>query len=153
MIRPAIQADRPALEALLGLYLEESGGDIVACPENVAACLEILDSYIDRQAAGAALVAEEGGRVVAFTLAGEFPCRFLTHHGRAAMGWGTFVLPDNRRRGLAGNLRDRLDQELRRQGFDVVLGGYAPSNVAAQASVEGIGFEVYQVLGAKRLRG
>lgn len=151
-VRPAVERDRERLLELLRAYLEEAGGDVLPCPENIELYGQIFDRYVSGEAEGAALLAVSGGRPVGFTLAGEFPMGFRTRHGKAAMGWATYVVPEERRKGHARRLRKALDNRLRALGFDTVLGGYAPGNGPAQASIRGTGFEVYQVLGAKRLR-
>lgn len=151
-LRTASVADRDALLDLLRAYLEEAGGDVLPCPGNVELYGQIFDRYASGEAEGVTLLALSGGRPVGFTMAGEFPLGFRTRHGKVAMGWGTYVAPEERQSGHARRLRRTLDARLRRMGFDTVIGGYAPSNGPAAASIRDTGFEVYQVLGAKRLR-
>jgi len=153
VLRTASVTDRDALLDLLRAYLEEAGGDILPCPGNVELYGQIFDRYVSGEAEGVALLlVMSGGRPVGFTMAGEFPMGFRTRHGKVAMGWGTYVVPEERQSGHARRLRQALDARLRAMGFDTVIGGYAPNNDPAAASIRDTGFEVYQVLGAKRLR-
>ena len=148
----ASATDRAAFLEMLLAYLKECGGDVLPCPENVELYGAIFDRYVSGEAEGVALLAVAAGAPVGFTMAGEFPLGFLTSHGKTAMGWGTYVRPEERRKGYARWLRRALDARLRVMGFDAVVGGYSPGNAPAEASLRGAGFEVYQILGAKRLR-
>lgn len=152
-VRAAEEGDRSSFRDLVRGYLEDTAtGDILPCEENIEVYSALFDRYL-RDGGGAVLVAAKPyGRPLAFTMAGEIPHGFRTRHGRAAMGWGTYVTPPQRRRGIARQLREALDVRLREMGFDTVIGGFHPGNVAAEASLKGTGFEVYQVLGAKSLK-
>lgn len=143
--------DRDRMGALIFEYLKDADGDVLATRENVEIYLALFDRYVT-DGDGVVLVAVRPyGLPIAFTMAGEIPLGFETKHGRTAMGWGTYVQPTARRRGLASNLRMALDERLREMGFDSVIGGFRPGSVAAEESLRGTGFEIYQSLGAKRL--
>lgn len=151
--RAASERDREWFRAAALAYLGDSGGDIIACEENADILLALFDSYLASDSGVALVLAGAYARnPIGFTMAGEIPLGFRTSHGRAAMGWGTYVEPAHRRMGYGRRLRRELDRRLRETGFDAILGGYAPGNAAAEASLRGTGFEVYQVLGAKRLK-
>lgn len=152
--RVAVERDREWFRAAALTYLRDAGGDLVACEENADILLALFDTYLASDSGVAlVLVAHAYARnPIGFTMAGEIPMGFRTRHGRAAMGWGTYVTPAHRRKGYSRLLRRDLDRRLREMGFDAILGGYAPENAPAEASLQGTGFQVYQVLGAKRLK-
>lgn len=152
-VRTADIKDRERLLGLFTAYLKDAGGDIVPCQENAELYGTIFNRYVSGEAEGVTLLALTAGEVIGFTMAGEFPLGFRTTHGKTAMGWGTYVVPEERCRGHARRLRQALDRRLRTMGFDTVIGGYAPGNDPAAASIRDTGFVVYQILGAKRLRG
>lgn len=154
VVYAARSEDREWFRQAVLAYVGDAGGDLLACPENVDLFAALFDLYVEGQGGVVLLVraAASSPSPVGFTMAGELPMGFRTRHGRAAMGWGTYVQPSSRRRGLARLLRRALDRRLREMGFDAILGGYAPENAPAEASLRGTGFQVYQVLGAKRLK-
>lgn len=150
--RLAVAGDRCWFRAAVLAYLGDAGGDLVACEENADVLLALFDVYLAGKAGAALVIAAHGYDPIGFAMAGEILMGFRTRHGRAAMGWGTYVEPSSRRRGYSRLLRSALDRRLRDMGFDAILGGYAPENAPAEASLRGTGFEVYQILGSKRLK-
>lgn len=155
-VRPATESDKEGFLDLVFAYLEEvhsMGGDLLPTPGNVESYGNLFDSILRDQTAGIVMVASINEVAVGFSMATELKSPLEMAYGRAALGWGTFVTPILRGRGIARDLRMWIDANLRSLGFDCVVGGYHPGNEIAAASLVSTGFEVFQHLGIKRLRG
>lgn len=55
---------------------------------------------------------------------------------RIAHGWGIYVRPDARRRGITSALRESGEDHLREQGFERVLGEITAGNESARKVME-----------------
>lgn len=89
-----------------------------------------------------------------FSVAGSlgYPMSVVdTDFGKTAYGHGTYVRPDKRRMGLSRVLRDKMREELRRRGFETVIGGAHLRNSAGAASLKDSHFIWYQMVGYERL--
>lgn len=135
------------LTRLVDGYVEEvagQGGDIPHTEEAVHAIVKAVSC-------GVCLVA--GDPAFAWTAATgcEFP--WPTIYGRTAIGLGTYVSPEHRRKGIAKELRLALQGELADLGYDTLVGGVNIENKPGRESlVEEIGFTPYQILGYRRLQ-
>lgn len=67
------------------------------------------------------LAAEEGGQVVAWTLWGPVPEEFDLNY-RPCYGLGTYVVPAQRRAGVASTLRARSITCAKERGYEYVVG-------------------------------
>ena len=67
--------------------------------------------------------------------------------GKCALGFGTYVAPDQRMIGLSSELRNYALSELARVGFNKVLGSISISNEAGLESAASAGFIVTQYSG------
>jgi L-amino acid N-acyltransferase YncA len=95
------------------------------------------------------LVAEDGGRVIAFAYASE-------HRARAAYRWaadvGIYVDPAHQRSGAGRRLYETLFDLMRRQNLRVACAGITLPNDASVGLHEALGFErvgVYRAIGYK----
>lgn len=93
-------------------------------------------SYADGAAEGACAISLDG-----FCMAGG-PLPYTTPWGKAAAGWGTYVRPDARGRGLSRQLREIVVNRLRELGFRAIIGQVSSSNASGQASLHPFGWEI-----------
>lgn len=120
------------------------GGEIPHTNEAVHAIVEAVSR-------GVCLVA--GSPAVAWTAATDCTMPWPTIYGKTAIGLGTYVAPEHRRKGIAKSLRLALQEKLTDMGYDTLIGSVHTNNTSGRESlVEEIGFTPYQILGYRRLR-
>lgn len=115
--------------------------------------LRTFAGYFDRYTAadgllGAAIVTDGG-----FSMAGELaevPI-FDTDPALIAYGWGTYVDPEHRGRGVASALRDALRAELKRQGFQAISGAVHRLNATGADSLRSLPFRFHHAIGMELL--
>jgi aminoglycoside 6'-N-acetyltransferase I len=100
IVRPAIEADRPAWTAMRRRLWPDAGAD-----------------ELEREPPMFGLVAEEEGRLVGFAEASVRDYAEGAPGGPAAYLEGIWVQPDCRRRGIAGALLAAVEAWARRRGF------------------------------------
>lgn len=89
---------------------------------------------------------------IAFSIAGRTGHSFVdTDFGKTAQGYGTYVDPEHRGRGLSRLLRDRMRVELKARGFETIVGGVHLNNAGGAASLKDSAFTWYQLVGFERL--
>jgi len=64
-----------------------------------------------------------------------------TKQGNVAIGWGSYVVLDWRRKGIASALRKQAAAYLASAGYDILSGSVDSSNAASVKSVFALGFE------------
>lgn len=133
--RPAVDADVPALLAMMEQLYAEDGGRFEAGPAEQA-----LRGLVRDGSLGAVWILEDGegacGYVV-LTLGYS-----LEFHGRDAFVDELFVAPGRRGRGLGGRALALLEAECRRRGVRALHLEVTPTNQAAVELYRGQGFEL-----------
>jgi len=147
----ATPANRSRVTDLTKAYLEEIaelGSELLPTERTLAAFGRFFDGFVSGQWPGAVVVCDGG-----FTMAGQLGPEplFDTKPGPMAYGFGTYVEPRWRRRGLAGAMRAVLRDELRRQGFGAISGAAHHFNGAGIESVRSLPFRWHQVIGIEEL--
>lgn len=131
-IRPLVRAASEELSARFGAF---------DCTDVIVA--GVANAIV---AGDAVYVAMEDSQVVGWVAWSFVPS------ARFAVGLGTYVMPEWRRRGISKRLRDAAEEHCRRQGALVVSGVVAKGNVAALQSCLAEGFAVVGVAVEKELQ-
>jgi GNAT superfamily N-acetyltransferase len=124
-VRPWTPDDEPELSTMLMDFLRDTyaeGYDFLPTSENADTFLEIgLTAAADGDPV---LLAEEDGMPVAFIMwIGAPPALRLQVRDRVCIGWGTYVDPHYRQRGIGAALRERGHEIARAKGY-TRLDGY-----------------------------
>jgi len=124
MIRAWEEHDREALRPLVGDCLAstyDNGADLKPSAMNVAYLIEF---GLARAAAGdPCLLWEKDVGIIAYTLWAEMANPLnLDFRGKVCYGFGTYVLPNWRRRGISDQLRDAAEARAKLAGFVKVVG-------------------------------
>jgi len=134
MIRPATEADAPAICAIYNPFVAESTitfeEDPVSPPEMARRIGEITTSL-------PWLVAEEDGQILGYAYASPWNPRSAY---RFTVQCTVYTAPGRPRRGLGTALYEALFAELRRRGIHSVIGLIALPNDASIALHEKLGF-------------
>jgi GNAT superfamily N-acetyltransferase len=119
------------------------GGDIRPTEKTMEFYCGLFRDYTTGRRAGTVVFGANGNAVLMW---GETGTELPWDHnlGRWAMGWGTYVRPEHRRKGWAKLMRLSASEYLRKRGFTSVLGGPIPGNKAGMASLSEMGFAPYQ---------
>ena len=81
---------------------------------------------------------------------GELP--FDTKFDPIARGWGTYVRPEHRGKGVSTLLREKGKELLSSLGYRTVVGTVMNDNTPGVQSGEAAGFHLYATQGVLRLR-
>jgi ribosomal protein S18 acetylase RimI-like enzyme len=133
--RPAVDADVPALLAMMARLYAEDGGRFEAGPAEQA-----LRGLVRDGSLGAAWILEDGGAAcgyVVLTLGYS-----LEFHGRDAFVDELFVAAAHRGRGHGGRALALLEAECRRRGVHALHLEVTPTNEAAVELYRRQGFEL-----------
>ena len=136
-VRLATKGDRLEFLGRWREMLQENyriGGEIIPSDVNVERYGDLFDVYVSGMAEGVVVVAEDEGEIVAVLMWGFGGEPFETRFSKFAVGWGTYVAPSHRRRGLSDRVRDYGEERLKQLGFKTVLGQAVDSNEAGLAS-------------------
>lgn len=135
------------IRTLVDAYVQEVAGRGGEIPHTN----EAVDAIVEAVSRGVCLVA--GTPAVAWTAAIDCEMPWPTIYGKTAIGLGTYVAPEHRRKGTAKSLRLALQEKLTDMGYDTLIGSVHTDNKAGRESLVGeIGFTPYQILGYRRLR-
>jgi GNAT superfamily N-acetyltransferase len=158
MIRRAHKQDRDAFLGLWREMLVENygiGGEILPSESNVEFYGRLFDAYVTEQFQGAILLSVGDDAIPNGCLlwGDSGPGQVETRWGRIAMGWGTYVRPEFRRRGISTDLRCEGRALLREMGFDTVLGSAVETNEAGiRSGLDRGGFRLHGIVGVIDLR-
>lgn len=124
--------------------LKEAGGEIIPSERTLIFFAEMVQTYTMEPQLGVALVALNGQRLVGCLLWGALPpVPIDTEFGKIAHGFGTYVLPEYRMKGLSVKMREAAKDLLAAEGFETVLGTAGKNNFAGLHSGTGAGFVPY----------
>lgn len=163
MIRLATVTDSAPFMTLAADYLTEIralGSEIRPTQKTMEFWRLLFDAYTDPENANAAVgicgaitLSLDASVLCGFSIAGSTgPTLLDTDFGHTAYGWGTYVVPAQRGKGISGNLRAVLMRALRNLGFDTITGGVHVGNAAGHASLaRDPNYRVYQICGYERL--
>lgn len=146
-VRTATPADRDGFLVLWAAYLEsqrELGGDILPTARSLEFFGRLFDLYVADKLEGALVLAEHDGDFVGVVMWGEMPRLFDVRWKKPAQGWGTYVAPKARGKGVSDKLREAAKKSLREQGFDVVIGYVLQGNYLGTESTANFGFKATQ---------
>jgi len=137
--------DLRKFEMLWEEYLEENhkAGDIMLPTKaNLKSFRQIASAYVESPELGFVLLAEEKKIPVGVLMWGALPSLgFETTLGKTANGWGTYVRPEWRGKGLSSELREQARVLLKAIGINTLMGSVLPGNLPAEGSVDSLGFE------------
>lgn len=103
---------------------------------------------------GVCLLAEDEGVPVGVLLWGSLQQPPVdTALGRTAQGWGTYVVPEARAKGISSRLRETARKILAEMGFEHVLGAAERINAVGLATGEKAGFKIVQQIGVLKVVG
>jgi GNAT superfamily N-acetyltransferase len=142
-IRPATPLDRDAFIRLWQELLKERegfGSYIDANARSLQFYLALFDHYVSRPD-GLVLVVGDGQGVLMW---GVVPLPFAHHLGRFMQGWGVYLEPPLRRKGLGRELYRVGLKALHERGFDGLLGTFQPTNRAVVMLAEEFGAKVLE---------
>ena len=151
-VRRATPNDATLFQELWKEYLEdqaEKGGDIVPDPRSLRTFVQLFHKYTEGDLSGLVLLGARGNAVLMW---GDPVIELTLRFGRVAQGWGTYVRPEFRRKGISKQLRDLAVPALREAGFDAVLGTGLIGNEEGLINGVGYGFEIYAQQGVLRLK-
>jgi len=135
-VRSATPVDR---ETFLDLWIrhlleiESFGSEIAASDRTREGFGDLFDLAL--RGLGVALVAEVQGEIVGVHLARIADLPWDLSLGSTALAFGTYVVPELRRRGIASALREASLAELTRKGVRTVLFSQYPGNTAGEESL------------------
>ncbi len=134
----------------LGLWFEylketkELGGEIIPSERTLIFFAEMVQTYTMEPTLGVALATVNGQKLVGCLLWGALPpVPIDTEFGKIAHGFGTYVLPSYRLKGLSAKMREAAKDLLAAEGFETVLGTAGKGNTAGLKSAPGAGFVAY----------
>ncbi len=133
-IRPATEADLPAVNAIYNHYVATSTCTFQYEPETVA---ERRAWFISRTAAHPVVVAEADGAVVGWAALSPWKSRVGYAH---SVEFSVYVHPDHHRRGIGRALVADLVERARAAGHHTVIGGACTEHPASIALQESLGF-------------
>ncbi len=115
------------------------GGDVAASESNLDFFESLFTVYTTQSAKGIVLFADGKGVL----MWGECPGGLETVRAPHAMAWGTYILPQHRRQGVARVLRQLALNRMREMGFRSLLGTIYTRNFAGHVSGVSFGFRPY----------
>jgi GNAT superfamily N-acetyltransferase len=150
-VRLATPDDRGFFLRLWWDYLvemREKGSEILPTERTLDFYATVLDSYLTGERVGVAIVQYP----IAVSMAGDATPAWDSTQGQTAIGWGTYVEPGFRSRGVARKIRDFVIAELTKQGFETLLGTVGVGDPEALASIRKVpGVEIRQYVYRRRL--
>lgn len=144
---PNTDYDYVAFMHLWENFLEESfakGGDLPPSPRNLIFFSDLYRNYRANWERGTIVFAIDGslGPYAGVGLwgkgIGESPLEF--RYDKIAQGWGIYVLPEYRGKGISKLIRVECVKQLLARDFQVVIGSAAMGNDASYFSSEKFGF-------------
>jgi GNAT superfamily N-acetyltransferase len=149
--RHTTSEDRDFFLRLWNAHLHEmhaKGSEILPTTRTLDFYGDVFDAYLSGAREGVVAILYPAG----VSLAGDATPSWDSLHGKTAIGWGTYVVPELRDRGHADALRRFVIGELAAIGFETLLGSVGVGDEAAEASIAKVpGVEVYQQVYRRRL--
>jgi GNAT superfamily N-acetyltransferase len=127
MIRIATESDLPKLKIMIELLTDMHVKE--GLPDNRDAFYAAVKGGIDH-----VFVMEESGELVGFVA-------WIPISDSEAVGYGTYVAQDFRRKGISEALRSASKEHLKSIGISIVTGGVAMFNEPAMKAVQKQGFK------------
>lgn len=129
--------------------LAKLGGEMRVNAHNLALYADLAQQYSAGKIAGTCLLYCVGGHPAAVLLWGRDLAspRFETVLGWPAQGWGSYVEPAFRRRGIASILRAHAAERMRQLGIERVVGMAHTGNEASYESSIRAGFIPFATVG------
>jgi ribosomal protein S18 acetylase RimI-like enzyme len=149
-IRPATLEDRQAFDALWVEMLcgnEKRGGrDILLTRRSVGFYVAEFEAVATWARPGVGRVAERDGAVVGCSLTREAEFPYDSGYGRSVFGLGTVVHEGTPQRGDVGRaLVAAVARELRRRGYESIIGSIHVENERSLKFFSGIGYRPFQI--------
>lgn len=153
-VREAGVSDMQFIEITVPLFLlelYEKFGEPVPSDKNINDHLGVISSWIENKN-GVVLVAEDEGATVGALASGGFgESLFDTPYKFVAYGLFAYVLPEERKSGVAKMLHEELYNRLKELGHDAVLCSVHFNNKDSMSSMLRLGFVPSQIIMAKSL--
>lgn len=150
-VRHATPDDRTFFLGLWSRYLHEmhaKGSEILPTHKTLEFYGDVFDAYLEGAREGVVAIDYPAG----VSLAGDASPSWDSLHGKTAIGWGTYVVPELRGNGHADDLRRFVIEQLKTQGFETLLGSVNVGDDQALASISKVpDVEVYQHVYRRRL--
>ena len=123
VIREATAQDYPTFLKLWISFLENQllmGGDVLPTPKTISFFTVVFNAYITGERRGVVLLAGDYGVSLWGEDMGESPidCKYVP----LARGWGIYVTPEYRRKGLSTQLYEYGARRMAEMGFSYVCG-------------------------------
>ena len=136
MIRPATPADAQALVNIYNHYINDTVITFEETPLTAADFAARIQKVLD--GGYPYFVAEEDGRIVGYSYASQFRARVSYRYTVESTVYLDHTITG---KGYGTQLYSALIEQLREQGYHLVLGGVTLPNPASQALHEKMGFE------------
>lgn len=152
MIRQATRADFPTFLRLWLDFLQdqqEQGGDMLSTPKTISFFTLLFSAYVTGVRKGIVLLHEDCGVMLWGEGLADLP--YDTQNDLCANGWGVFVSPEFRRKGISRALYQHGSKMLREMGFSTMFAGASLKNKAGQANLISEGFRFSQIGGVLRI--
>lgn len=149
VIRVATSDDRPSARRLIRDFLvdmHERGSEVVPSFRSIDFYSSLFDAYASGEILGAVIIATINSNAIGLSMTGHVHPLDLSF-GQTATGWVTYVAPAYRGTGIASEMRGRLRDCLRAQGFVAIAAGYHTWNESSRQLAETRGFKSVQMYG------
>lgn len=126
--RLATDGDRGLFHKLWSEFLAESekaGGEILATTENLGIYTLLFKAYVTEKTKPGVVVIHDNDAVLMW---GQNLNPFETIWGNYFQGWGTYVAPQSRGRGISTHMRVLAADQCKNLGAEFIIGGIAPEN-------------------------
>jgi len=136
-VREAKPRDRGLFKKLWKSYLEEereTGGIMLPTEANIETSAVMFDNYVDGTYEGVVLFVADK----AVLMYGDPGMVFETTLGKVAWGWGIYVHPDFREKGIAKELTKAAVDKLISLGFNRLYGEIRPDKEASTKALESV---------------
>jgi len=147
VVRRAVPDDLDMFMVLTTEYLHELrslGSEVLPTQRTLEFWMELFERYSQEDESGVVVFAGDFG----FSAAGNFGNSSMdTIFGECAYGYGTYVRPDHRRKGLSERMRTMVNDVLYEKGFKTIIGGVHFGNTAGLESARKNGFVPFQIIG------
>jgi L-amino acid N-acyltransferase YncA len=145
MIRKATEKDRNNFKLLWAEFLIDAnklGSDMLPTEKNLQVMLNAFDNYVSGALDGVVVIAfSDDDKPIGAAMCGELnkESMFDSAFGRGASQWGHYVREEYRNAGIAAKMNTLAFRNIKKLGFDVVIGPVLESNVSSMKTAMRVG--------------
>jgi GNAT superfamily N-acetyltransferase len=158
MFRDATRADQTEFLTLWAenlTELEKYGSEYTPDIPTMKALSSLFTAYIEGVLFGACVLYEPPGEgIQGASFAGESwgePVIPQSKFGKIAYGWGIYIRPEHRKKGIAYHLSQNTSRKLKAMGFDTLQGDVLLENEPSLVAQKAIGWEPHSMIHVWRL--